>query len=201
MSFAHDRGLFGSALEGLGVLGCRPLGFGGPVVRLPGSLPGGSPSFQCVHSPSQLLPVFHQGLALSAALAELRAKGAIEPAPLSLGYYSHLFVTPKVTGGWRPVIDLSHLNRPVRVSFSHGDSTVGPPVSASWGLDGVSGSEGRIPSGSCSSGVSLLPEILCRRGGLSISRSLLRPFDCSARRSLESWPRFRRLCIVTGSGS
>ena len=39
------------------------------------------------------------------------AKNAIEPAPLpSLGFYSLMFVVPKVTGGWRPVIDLSTLN-------------------------------------------------------------------------------------------
>ena len=52
-------------------------------------------------------------------MADLREKGAVEPAPSGLGYYSHLFVTPKVTGGWRPVIDLSHLNRSVFVSRFH----------------------------------------------------------------------------------
>ena len=62
MSFARDRGLFGSTLEGVGVFGYRPLGGGGPAVRLPCSLPSSSLSFQCAHSPSQLLPVFHQGI-------------------------------------------------------------------------------------------------------------------------------------------
>ena len=38
-------------------------------------------------------------------------KEAIEPAPLNTpGFYSRLFVVPKVTGGWCPVIDLSTLN-------------------------------------------------------------------------------------------
>ena len=26
------------------------------------------------------------------------------------GFYSRIFLVPKVTGGWKPVIDLSHLN-------------------------------------------------------------------------------------------
>ena len=60
-----------------------------------------------------------KGLALSAAVADLRAKRAIEPAPPSPGFYSRLFVTPKVTGGCRPVIDFSRLNRSVRVSHFH----------------------------------------------------------------------------------
>ena len=44
-------------------------------------------------------------------------KGAVELAPLpSPGFYSRLFVVWKTSGSWRPVIDLSHLNRFVAVS-------------------------------------------------------------------------------------
>ena len=57
-----------------------------------------------------------QGLALSAAVQDLRSKDAIEPASTEPGFYSRLFVTPKVMGGWRPVIDLSRLHRFVRLS-------------------------------------------------------------------------------------
>ncbi|KAK3864567.1 hypothetical protein Pcinc_029750 [Petrolisthes cinctipes] len=39
------------------------------------------------------------------------AKGAIEEAPATPGFYSHLFVVTKATGGFRPVLDLSSLNR------------------------------------------------------------------------------------------
>ena len=56
-------------------------------------------------------------LALSAAVSDLQAKNAIEPASSELGFYSRLFVTPKVTGGWRPVIDLSRLSHFVRLSY------------------------------------------------------------------------------------
>ena len=64
-----------------------------------------------------------RGLALTAAVSGLLAKEAIELAPPSPGFYSRLFVTPKVTGGWRPVIDLSHLNGFVDVSHVHMETT------------------------------------------------------------------------------
>ena len=57
-----------------------------------------------------------RGLALSDAVSALVEKEAIEIAPPSPGFYSRLFVTPKVTGGWRPVIDLSRLNGWVELS-------------------------------------------------------------------------------------
>ena len=60
-----------------------------------------------------------RGLALSDAVSALVEKEAIEIAPPSPGFYSRLFVTPKVIGGWRPVIDLSHLNGWVDVSHFH----------------------------------------------------------------------------------
>ena len=56
------------------------------------------------------------GLALSASVSDLQMKGAIEPASSEPGFYSRLFVTPKVTGCWQPVIDLSRLNRFVHLS-------------------------------------------------------------------------------------
>ncbi|KAK3879905.1 hypothetical protein Pcinc_015549 [Petrolisthes cinctipes] len=46
----------------------------------------------------------------------LLAKGAIEEAPATPGFYSHLFVVTKATGGFRPVPDLSSLNRYVTIT-------------------------------------------------------------------------------------
>lgn len=50
-----------------------------------------------------------------ALLTEIQAlvrKGAVAPVePSTPGFYSHLFVVPKASGGWRPVIDLKALNR------------------------------------------------------------------------------------------
>ena len=47
---------------------------------------------------------------LNQSVQELRNKGAIEPAPLSLGFSSRLFLVRKATGEWRLIIDLSSLN-------------------------------------------------------------------------------------------
>ena len=103
-------------LEGLGVVGSQCLGCPGSPVRLSDPFPFTTSSLPCSDSTSQLQPQFHQGLAFSDAVCALVEKEAIEIAPPSPGYYSRLFVTPKVTGGWRPVIDLSRLNGWVDVS-------------------------------------------------------------------------------------
>lgn len=53
--------------------------------------------------------------ALDAEVASLLAKRAIEEVdPHSPGFYSHMFVVPKSSGGWRPVLDLSPMNRFLR---------------------------------------------------------------------------------------
>ena len=62
-------------------------------------------------------PTSIEGAALEEVTLALVAKGAVELAPLpSPGFYSRLFVVWKTSGSWRPVIDLSHLNRFVDVS-------------------------------------------------------------------------------------
>ena len=70
--------------------------------------------------PSQCLltaPPPSRGAALVEVTLGLIAKCAVELAPLpSPGFYSRLFVVWKTSGSWRPVIDLSHLNRFVDVS-------------------------------------------------------------------------------------
>ena len=47
---------------------------------------------------------------LNQSVQERRNKGAIEPAPLTPGFYRHLFLVRKATGEWRPIIDLSSFN-------------------------------------------------------------------------------------------
>ena len=62
-------------------------------------------------------PTSIKGAALEEVTLALVAKGAVELAPLpSPGFYSRLFVVWKTSGSWRPVIDLSHLNRFVATS-------------------------------------------------------------------------------------
>ena len=80
-----------------------------PLSSTPLPLPSYSPSIR--------------GLALADAGSDLVAKEAVEPAPPSPGFYSRLFVTPKVTGGWRLVFDLSRLNDSVDVAHFHMETT------------------------------------------------------------------------------
>ena len=66
-------------------------------------------------STSVSFPTYRAGSPRAQALRQeveaMLAKGALEiardPGP---GFYSRLFLVEKATGGWRPVIDLSHLN-------------------------------------------------------------------------------------------
>ena len=52
-----------------------------------------------------------QSLALHQEIEKMLAKGVLEIVPdPGPGFYSRLFLVEKVTGGWRPVIDLSTLN-------------------------------------------------------------------------------------------
>ena len=61
------------------------------------------------------LPTYRAGSPRAQALRQeiegMLAKGALEiardPGP---SFYSRLFLVEKASGGWRPVIDLSHLN-------------------------------------------------------------------------------------------
>ena len=75
-----------------------------PLSRIPVSFPmyrAGSPRAQ----------------ALRQEIERMLAKGALEiardPGP---GFYSRLFLVEKASGGWRPVIDLSHLNEFVQLT-------------------------------------------------------------------------------------
>ena len=64
---------------------------------------------------SSYQPASEKGMALQGEILDLVEKGAVEPAPLpSPGYYSLMFVVKKASGGWRPIIDLSHLNKFVK---------------------------------------------------------------------------------------
>ena len=140
------------------------------------------------------------GLALADAVSDLVAKETIELAPPSPGFYSRLFVTPKVTGGWCPVIDLSLLNGWVKVS--HFTWRLPRPLSnlSGWGI-------GWYPW------ISRMPTCRFRcihlagtRGFAWGSRSTgFAPSVSSCRwllrRSPASWRLSPRSCIITGSGS
>ena len=142
MSFVHHRGVSGEPLGGLGFLGCGLFGRGSPVVQLPSVVPC-HPSFvSSSHSTSQLFSHFHQGDSLVSCGSQSPCEGGSRASPLgSWILQSPLCYNPKVTGGWRLVIDLSRLNCSVLVSSFHMETAAfGASVSPSGGLDGVPGS-------------------------------------------------------------
>ena len=65
-----------------------------------------------------------KGRALEEEIQALHRKGVVEPASPTPGFYSHMFVITKASGGWRPIIDLSVLNlsvdrTPFRMENTH----------------------------------------------------------------------------------
>ena len=85
--------------------------------RLPFHLPPHLAS-QPISLPSYT-PTSIRGIELKKELTSLLQKGAVELAPLTPGFYSRLFVTQQPSGKWRPIIDLSALNRVVVLSRFH----------------------------------------------------------------------------------
>ena len=113
---SQGRGVSGGTLGGLGVVGSRCLGGSGSPFWISDPFPIATPSLSCSDPPSQLQPQFHQRAGVVRCSVCLSGKGGHRDRPPSPGFYSRLFVTPKVTGGWRPVIDLSRLNGWVELS-------------------------------------------------------------------------------------
>ena len=93
-------GVSRGALEGLGVVGSGCLGSPGSPLRLSGPFSFAAPLSHVPIPLPSYSPNSIRGLALSDAVSALVEKEAIEIAPLSPGFYSRLFVTPKVTGGY-----------------------------------------------------------------------------------------------------
>ena len=171
----------GFTVAGLRVLGSRSLGHGGLEVRLRDSLSCSSDPFSCSDTSSELHPVVHQGFGIVRCGGRSAGKGGCRAS----SFFPRLLQSPHcypqghrgLAAGDRPFAP-----QPFGASlpFSHGDCSVGSPVSPSGGLDGVPGSPGRLPSSSSAPVISALPEVL--RGGLrpAVSSSVLRPLDRSA---------------------
>ena len=109
------------------------------------------------YSPSSI-----KGKALQRGKETLIAKGAVKLAPLSPGFYSHLFMVQKASGSWRPVINLVVIEQ-VRPTYATQDGVqpVGSPVHQEFRLDDLHRSQGCLPSGSNSSIQQEAAEVCC----------------------------------------
>ena len=172
----QGRGVSSGALEGLGVVGSRRLGCPGSPVRLSDPFPITSSSLQCSGSTSQLRPQFHQRAGFVRCGVRASGKGGHrDRASFTRVLQSPLCYSQSHRGlatGHRPLTP-QRLGGPLQ--FSYGDCPVGSPVSPSGRLDGVLGSPGRLPPGSCTSSFSPLPEVLHEGCGVSIYDPVLRP--------------------------
>ena len=139
-----------------------------PLARTPVSFPtyrAGSPRAQ----------------ALRQEVEALLAKGALEiardPGP---GFYSRLFLVEKATGGWRPVIDLSHLNDFVQLTpFKMETVASGAVVCQRGGFSSFLGSEGCVLSDPDPWIIEEAVEVHVGGDSLPVQSPVLRSVDCS----------------------
>ena len=109
------------------------------------------------------------------------AKGALEiardPGP---GFYSRLFLVEKATGGWRPVIDLSHLNDFVQLTpFKMENSRFDAVVCQRGGFSSFLGSEGCVLSDPDPWIIEEAVEVHVGGDSLPVQSPVLRSVDCS----------------------
>ena len=106
------HGKLRQALSSLGTASGKRVGSGGGQVGVSPPLAGGKALLtRCpVCFPPPKDPLAFQALDLE--VQALISKQAVELVhnPESPGFYGRLFVVPKASGGWRPVLDLSTLN-------------------------------------------------------------------------------------------
>ena len=119
MPLIGDRRLPSQLLVGLEGLGCGRLGGGGSSGRLSDPFRPSTSSIRASTLPAGVLPTVHQGSRLNPGASTPSSEGAVEPAPQSPGFYSHLFLVQKASGSWRPIIDLSILNGYITKSHFH----------------------------------------------------------------------------------
>ena len=159
-----------------------------PLSECPVSLPAYSP-----HS--------IRGVALNQELQDLLRKGAVEPAPQSPGFYSRLFLVKKASGSWRPIIDLSTLNRLRHlITLPHGDPSVSPELHPPRRLDDLLGPARRVSSGSSSSRLASFSSLSCWTGSPSNSGSSASVSRPRLKSSRGLWHQFPPSSTSMGSG-
>ena len=175
MSLAlQGRGLFSGVLESMGVSRCRTLDSSGSPGRLHSPFHPSSSFIIYADPPSELLPLLHLGVGSCCCSRRFVVQRCHRARISWPRFLQSPFCHPKghwqLEAGYRSVLPQSLC---LAVSFPHGDSPVSPPIHPLWRLGDFSRPSGRLPSGSCPSGVSEVSAFLSRRQGLSISGSVL----------------------------
>ena len=166
------------------------MGSGGAAVWLPHSLPPQPPTIQGSHPNDVLPPPVHQrggawgghpgfncqgcGGAYSASLPQLLQPPVCGMEDLGVVETSHRSLDSQSLRG--------------RVTLPDGDHPVCPPVCSSRRLDGLHRSQGGLPPGSCTSGISPLPSLCGTWPSV--------PVHCSV-----FWPLHGSAGLLTGHGS
>ena len=118
--------------------------------------------------------------ALRQEVEAMLAKGALEiardPGP---GFYSRLLRMEKVTGGWRPVIDLSHLNDFVQLMPFKMETVASVLLSVRGGFSSFLGSEGCVLSDPDPRIIEEAVEVHVGGDSLPVQSPVLRSVDCS----------------------
>ena len=119
--------------------------------------------------------------ALRQEVEGMLAKGALEIArDPGLGFYSRLFLVEKASGGWRPVIDLSHLNEFIHLTRFKMETVASALLSVrEGGFSSFPGSERRVLSDPNPSIFEEAIEVHVGGDGLPVPSPVFRTVDCS----------------------
>ena len=155
------------------------MGRGGLALRLQDPFSCPSFSLDGSDSPSQLFRFVHQGNCVEHCGDRFDCEGSSRTCYFDSGLLQPVVCYPQghrgLATGYRSLAP-----QPVGpgLSFSHGDGSIGAPVSSPGRLDGFPGSPGLVPPGSGAPVISVLPEVL--RGGFSapVPHALLRSVNC-----------------------
>ena len=170
----QGRGMFSGVLEAMGIPRCRTLDCSGSMGSLHSPFPLSSSVVIYADPPSELFPLLCQGVSSSCCSERLIVqrchRAGISRTRLLQSPFRYPEGHQRLAVSYRSVLPQSLCSA---VSFPHGDSRVRRPIHPPWRLDDFSRPSGRLPPGSCPSGVSEVSAFLSWRQGLSISGSVL----------------------------
>ena len=140
-----------------------------------------SSSFSISSFPSQLFPSVHQGEGLSIRDPSPGGERSSRTSSIFSGLLQQSFCSDEslrlVETYYRP---LNPQSTGVFHQVSYGNTCISVKSNSSRGLDGIFGSQRRIPPDSCSPGVAEIPEVCVLQGNFSVPLFMLWPHNSSS---------------------